>query len=145
VAPPATVESGRPEADCLAECLAVLEQIQAPVRTLVAEGTLLAELGQSRSRNLVELTVRMDRFRSAADVFEGVYETLVVPVAVKEELLEISRQVQMSLDAIDSSIAAIRSFDWDALGGHVDSFAESIQTITELSDLLGISESGDSA
>jgi hypothetical protein len=123
---------------CDEECGAFLAAIAPSLRELVAEGSALATLGTSRSRDVLELTVRMNRFQSSADEFAFAIENHPVPASMIDTISAIDETIDRAQASIDESIAALRSFDWDALGLAVDEFDAEIQHLTVLAAELNI-------
>jgi hypothetical protein len=136
--PPATVPALQPDAACTGDCAAFVDALRTPLQALVAEGGALAELGQARSRNVLELTIRMDRFRDAASQVRGVISGTSVPPAFQADVRALSDWIVQAESAIDDSLAAIRGFDWDDLGRSVDAFAGAVDQLKLISARLSI-------
>jgi hypothetical protein len=99
---------------------------------VTGEGDRLAELGRSRSRNVLELGVRMDRFREASTQLLAFISNNPPPPALGSLIAELSAALAAAETAIQASIIAIRGFNWDTLGTSVDEFARSIEAIEAL-------------
>lgn len=132
IVPPATVASEIGNGQLSADEQAYVAGLQPYLAVLVGEGRALERLGQSRSRNIVELSVRMDRYRSAAADIKQYVDEHPTPTRLTSFVGQLQRQIADSLQAIDASIDAIRQFDWEALGGTVDDFSEAIDSIANL-------------
>lgn len=137
IAPQAHWSPEAPGLNCDDACAAFTVLVAPSLRTLVSEGNALAELGRSRSRNVIELTIRMDRFRAATDQFSAILESQDVPSALTDEIDSIVRTIDSATAAMDASIAAIRAFDWDALAIQVDQFGSAMDALSSVAaDLL---------
>lgn len=99
---------------------------------VTGEGDRLAELGRARSRNVVELGVRMDRFREASTQLLAFISTSPPPPALELFVAELTTELAVAETAIQASITAIRGFNWDTLGTSVDAFSRSIEAIEAL-------------
>jgi hypothetical protein len=132
VAPPATVLSGIGAGNLSPDGQAYADGLRPFVDVLVGEGLALAKLGQERSRNIVELSVRMDRYRTAAHDIEQYIQEHSTPTALAGYVTELRQRIDESLAAIDASITAIRAFDWDALGRTVEDFSKAVDSIARL-------------
>jgi hypothetical protein len=132
VAPPATVASAIDSGHLSADEQAYMEGLRPYLDVLVGEGRALEQLGQSRSRNIVELTVRMDRYRGAAKDIDQYIQHHQAPTGLADFVGQLQQQIADSLQAIDASVDAIRHFDWEALGGTVDAFSAAVDSIATL-------------
>jgi hypothetical protein len=132
VVPPATVASAVGNGQLSPNERAYLDGLQPYLDVLVGEGRALEQLGQSRSRNIVELTVRMDRYRGAANDIDRYIQDHPAPTRLADFVGQLQQQIADSLQAIDASVDAIRHFDWEALGGTVDAFSAAVDSIAAL-------------
>jgi hypothetical protein len=99
---------------------------------VTGEGNRLAELGQARSRNVLELGVRMDRFREASADLVSYIVSNPPPATLASLIDQLMAELSAAETAIQASITAIREFDWDALGISVDAFARAVEAIERL-------------
>jgi hypothetical protein len=99
---------------------------------LVGEGRALQTLGNARSRNIVELSLRMDRYRTAANDINQYVRDNSTPPRLTSFVSELQQRIDESLSAIDASIAAVRQFDWQALAASVSAFSDSVDRIARL-------------
>jgi hypothetical protein len=111
---------------------AYLDGLRPYLNILVGEGRALEQLGKTRSRNIVELTVRMDRYRGAAKDIDQYIQNHRAPTGLANFVGQLQEQIADSLQAIDASVDAIRKFDWEALGGTVDAFSVAVDSIATL-------------
>jgi hypothetical protein len=134
VAPPATSGSTRdasPEAPAEETYLNGLDPY---LTVVIGEGKRLAELGQARSRNLLVLGVRMDRFREASADLQFYISVHAPPAGLQPMIDELVVQLAIAESAIQASIAAIQGFDWDSLGTSVDEFSRAVHAIDLLTN-----------
>ena len=103
---------------------------------VIGEGERLAELGQARSRNVLELGVRMDRFREASDELQAYVQQHPPPASLESTVGDLLTQLAAAETAIQASISAIRAFDWDSLGTSVADFSRAVDAI----ELIGTSQ-----
>ena len=99
---------------------------------VTGEGNRLAELGRARSRNVLELGVRMDQFRDASARLVAYIDSNPPPSTLTSLISQLIDDLTDADTAIDASILAIRGFDWDALGMSVDDFARAVEAIERL-------------
>jgi len=132
VAPPVTVVSNVGSGTLSPEEQSYADGLQPYLDVLVGEGRALEKLGQARSRNIVELSLRMDRYRTAANDIEQYIQGHSTPVGMAGLVTELRQRIDDSLAAIDASVAAIRRFDWNALGQTVDDFSLAVDDIARL-------------
>ena len=132
IAPPATVASDIDSGRLSADERAYVDGLRPYLDVLVGEGRALEHLGQSRSRNIVELSVRMDRYRSAAKDIDRYIQGRPAPTQLAGFVGQLQQQIADSLQAIDASVDAIRHFDWEALGRTVDDFSAAVDSIATL-------------
>lgn len=99
---------------------------------VIGEGERLAELGQSRSRDILELSVRMDRFREASSALLAFLDGQPPPAALQSLVADLRSQLWAADVAIEASISAIRGFNWDALGGAVEDFDRAVAEIARI-------------
>lgn len=125
-------------APCDSDCERFVASIAPSLSVVVSEGTALAALGKSRSRDVLELTIRMNRFQDSSAEFEQALVDNPVPVSLSPAIAEIRTELSNAQVAIDASIAAIRSIDWDALGAAVDQFDSAIQNVAALSSTMNL-------
>jgi len=111
-----------------------LSELNPLLAIVVGEGNRLAELGMSRSRNILELSVRMDRFRGASANLLAHFEAHPAPAGLESFVTGLRTHLAAAEDAIESSIGAIQSFDWDALAVAVSTFSDAVEAIESLSD-----------
>lgn len=109
-----------------------LNALQPHLAVLMGEGAALQELGNSRSRNVVELAIRMDRYRAAAANIESFMTSHTPPALSTDFVSDLRFHIAESIIAIDGAIAAFRQFDWDALGVSVADFSTAIDRIVIL-------------
>jgi hypothetical protein len=132
VAPPVTVISGVGSGTLSPEEQLYADGLRPYLDVLVGEGRSLEKLGQARSRNIVELSLRMDRYRTAANNIEQYIQGHSTPPGLVGLVTELRQRIDESLAAIDASVAAIRRFDWNALGQTVDDFSLAVDHIARL-------------
>lgn len=141
VAPPATTSSFVATESYTPEQKTFLSGLKPTLDVLVGEGIALNNLGTARSRNVVELAVRMDRYRTAAGQIERFLQKTPIPPGFEALVAELREQIGASLAAIDASIEAIRQFDWDELAIQVSAFSSAINQITDLAGTPTAAES----
>ena len=132
VAPPVTVVSVVGSGTLSPDEQAYADGLRPYLDVLVGEGRALEKLGQERSRNIVELSLRMDRYRTAAHDIEQYIQGRSTPPRLAGLVTELRQRIDQSLAAIDASVAAIRRFDWNALGQTVDDFSLAVDDIARL-------------
>ena len=132
LAPRATIESLTGGGVRTPEEQTYLDGLKPFLDVLVGEGRALEKLGNERSRNIVELSVRMDRYRTAAKQIDQYIRDAPAPSGLTQFVSELREQIAMSLSAIDASVTAVRQFDWDALGKSVDGFSKAVEQIAFL-------------
>jgi len=135
IAPPATVSIATPESRT-AEEQQYLGAILPLAERLIGEGRSLVELGESRSRNILELRTRTERFRDAADEVVRVEDTIGVPVRMQPFSTSLSEGVASALVSIGEAEDAVLRFDWDRVEVEVATFAASINVIASAIDNL---------
>ena len=128
IAPPATVSIATPEART-AEEQRYLDAILPLAERLIGEGRSLAELGESRSRNILELRTRSERFRDAADEVVRVEETIGVPIRMQPFSTALNEGLTSAVLAIGDAEDAVLRFDWDRVQVAVTAFAVSIDVV----------------
>lgn len=128
IAPPATVFIATPETRT-AEEQRYLDAILPLAERLIGEGRSLAELGQSRSRNILELRTRTERFRAAADEVTRIEGSIGVPARMRPFSTSLNDGMASALVAIDDAEDAVLRFDWDRVQVGVSAFAASIEVI----------------
>lgn len=133
IAPPATVSIATPEART-AEEQRFLDAILPLAERLIGEGRSLAELGESRSRNILELRTRSERFRAAAEDVVRVEGTIGVPVRMQPFSTALNEGVASALVSIEEAEDAVFRFDWDRVQVAVSTFAASIDVIASAID-----------
>src|SRR5690349_82817 len=116
IAPPVTVVSDVGSGMLSPEEQSYADGLQPYLNVLVGEGRALEKLGQERSRNIVELSLRMDRYRTASRDIEQYIEGHTTPPGLVGFVTELRQRIDDSLAAIDATVAAIQRFDWNALG-----------------------------
>jgi hypothetical protein len=134
VAPPATSGSDRDASPEAPAEQAYLNGLDPYLTVVIGEGKRLAELGQARSRNLLELGVRMDRFRVASADLESYIAAHAPPAGLQPMIDDLLSQLAIAESAIQASIAAIQGFDWDSLGMSVDEFSHAVHAIDLLTN-----------
>ena len=97
-----------------------------------ARGARSRSLDRTRSRNIVELSLRMDRYRTAAQDIEQYIQGRATPPGLTRLITELRQRIDDSLSAIDASVAAIRRFDWNALGATVENFSLAVDDIARM-------------
>lgn len=132
VAPPKTVVSDIGAGTLSPEEQSYADGLRPYLDVIVGEGRALEKLGQTRSRNFVELSVRMDRYRTAAHDIETYIQGRATPAGLAGLVSELRQRIDDSLVAIDASVEAIRRFDWNALGQTVDKFSMAVDDIARL-------------
>ena len=128
VAPPATFFAS-PDSGDVDGGNAFIDELLPKLDVLVGEGSALQSLGQARSRNILELTVRMQRFRDALADIDRFLTVTSVPTRFEARMSELQVQMANANNAIDGSVSAIKTFDWDYLGVQVDLFGLAIDSI----------------
>jgi hypothetical protein len=132
VAPRATAPFDLGSGVRTAEEQSYLDGLRPYLNVLLGEGRALRELGNSRSRNVFELSLRMDRYRTAAsDIIQYVQDN-AAPLRLAPFVSELQQQIDDSLRAIDASFDAFRTFDWHSLGESVSAFSITIDKIGRL-------------
>jgi len=96
----------------------------------------LAELGKGRSRNILELRTRSERFRAAAEDVVRVEETIGVPVRMQPFSTALNEGMASALVEIGEAEDAVFRFDWDRVQVAVVTFAASIAVIASAIDNL---------
>ena len=132
VAPPALVVSNFGSGALSPEEQVYADGLRPYLDVLVGEGQALKQLGRQRSRNIVELSLRMDRYRAAAHDIEQYIQGRATPSGLTGFVTELRQRIDDSLVAIDASVDAIRRFDWNALGQTVEEFSLAVDVITRL-------------
>jgi hypothetical protein len=132
VAPPVTVVSDIGAGTLSPEEQSYADGLRPHLDVLVGEGRTLENLGKARSRNIVELSLRMDRYRTAARDIKQYIQVHSTPPGMAGFITELSQRIDESLAAIDASVEAIRRFDWNALGQTVDNFSLAVDDIARL-------------
>ena len=135
VAPPATFFAS-PELSGDSATNQFVADLLPRLDVLVGEGLALTSLAEQRSRNIVELTIRMDRFRDAMAEIERVLADTPMPAVFDGEIRDLRFQMHQADIAIDGSLAAIRSFDWDSLEIEVGRFGDAIHAIQPIAFTL---------
>jgi hypothetical protein len=130
IAPPASTTSLAATQAYTPDQVQFVDGLRSSRDVLVSEGTALAELGDARSRNLVELSVRAGRYRSAAEQVDAYFQMHLAPIGLETLVADLRVQINRSLAAIDGSVSAIRNLDWDELAVQVAAFATAIDQIT---------------
>jgi hypothetical protein len=74
----------------------------------------------------------MDRYRGAASEINQYVRDHATPPGLEQFVSELQQRIAESLAAIDASVAAVRQFDWDALGESVTRFSTAVDQITIL-------------
>ena len=128
IAPPATVSIATPESRT-AEEQRYLDAILPLAERLIGEGRSLAELGESRSRNILELRARSERFRDAAEQVIRIESAIGVPVRMRPFSVSLNEGIASALIAIDEAEDAVLRFDWERVQAEVSTFAASIEVI----------------
>jgi hypothetical protein len=132
VAPRATIVSELGTDSHSSEVQLFLDGLTPYLDVLVGEGRALQTLGNARSRNIVELSLRMDRYRTAANDINQYVRDNSTPPGLTSFVSELQQRIDESLSAIDTSIAAVRQLDWQALGASVSAFSDSVDRIARL-------------
>jgi hypothetical protein len=132
VAPPVTVISDIGSGTLSPDEQTYANGLRPYLDVLVGEGRALEKLGQERSRNIVELSLRMDRYRTAARDIEQYIEGRAIPPGLAGLVTQLRQRIDDSLAAIDASVAAIQRFDWNALGKTVDDFSLAVDDIARM-------------
>ena len=132
VAPRVTIISGHESDAYTADEQAYLDGLKPYLDILIGEGRELQTMGNNRSRNIIELSLRMDRYRAAANNINQYVADIPMPSRLSEYVTEMQREIAASVKAIDASVDAFRHFDWDALGESVSAFSEAIDRIASL-------------
>lgn len=133
IAPRATIVSEYDVGTPTLEEQVYLQGMSPYLDVLIGEGRVLQRLGNARSRNIIELSLRMERYRTAAaDISQYITDT-PTPPRLAQYVTELQNEVEASLRAIDESIHAFRRLDWDALGQSVGAFSATIDAIVNLS------------
>ena len=135
VAPPATFSIATPEPRT-AEEQQYLDAILPLTERLIGEGRLLSELGAARSRNIIELRTRAERFRDAADAVVQTEFVLGVPLRLEPFSASLNRGITSALAAIAEAEGAVVRFDWDQVGVAVSTFTTAIDVIASAIDTL---------
>ena len=133
IAPPATVSIATPESRT-AEDQSYLDAILPLAERLIGEGRSLAELGESRSRNIFELRTRTERFRDAAEEVVRVEGSIGVPVRMQPFSTALNDGVTSALIAIGEAEDAVLRFDWDRVQVGVTTFAVAIEVVASAID-----------
>ena len=132
VAPPVTVISDIGSGTLSPDEQTYANGLRPYLDVLVGEGRALEKLGQERSRNIVELSLRMDRYRTAARDIKQYIEGRAIPSGLAGLVTQLRQRIDDSLAAIDASVAAIQRFDWNALGKTVDDFSLAVDDIARM-------------
>lgn len=132
IAPRATIVADPAPGERTPEQIAFLRGLAPHLEVLVGEGNALATLASERSRDILELTVRMERYRAAANDIDQYIRDHPTPPGLEQFVTELQQRIGDSLVAIDAAVAAFRRFDWEALGESVRSFSGAVDEITLL-------------
>jgi hypothetical protein len=132
IAPRTTIVSELDDAPRTVAEQSYLDGLKPYLGILIGEGRELQSLGNARSRNVIELSLRMDRYRAAAADISQYVRDNPAPPQLAQYVTELQHEIEESMSAIDSSIDAFRRFDWDALGDGVDAFSSAIDRIAGL-------------
>ena len=135
VAPPATFVLATPEPRT-AEEQRYLDAVLPPTERLVGEGRLLSALGAERSRNLLELRTRAERFRTTADEVVQLERSQGVPSQLEPFSAALNSGIVSALVAIDDAQAAVLRFDWDQVEAAVSAFTTAVDSIAGAIDLV---------
>lgn len=135
VAPPATVSIASPQPRSREE-QAYLDAILPLTERLVGEGRLLAELGAARSRDVLELRTRAQRFQATADEVDRVERSIGVPPRLTRFSRSLNHGIASALSAIEAAERAVVRFEWDEVQVAVTTFDQAIDEIAVAIDLV---------
>jgi hypothetical protein len=82
-----------------------------------------------RSRNLIELRTRAERFRTTADEVLRLERTQGVPSRLEPFSVALNSGIASALVAIDDAQAAVLRFDWDRVEAAVSAFTAAVDLI----------------
>lgn len=123
IVPPAAETIPEPTAIILtAQEREFYDYVSPRLRAIAAESFVLAELGQQRSRNLIELQVRSDRVSATSAEIDTFVTNVTVPARFAQAMAEYDAGVTAIRTGMDEAKAAFFSFNWDALGPALDQF-----------------------
>ena len=128
VAPPATFVLDTPEPRTVEEQRYLVAVLPLTER-LIAEGQLLSELGAARSRNLLELRTRAERFRTTAEEVMRLERVGGIPSRLKSFSVSLNLGIASALAAIDDAEAAVLRFEWEQVEAAVSAFTAAIDVI----------------
>jgi hypothetical protein len=116
--------------------------VGARLRAITAESTVLAQLGEERSRNVVELQVRSDRVLELCDQIDDYLAANPVPTRF-ETAVATYRSGSVTLrTGIDDAKSSILRFDWDGVAAALDRFEEGTNQLQTSYELMRDSVSG---
>ena len=133
VAPPATFVLDTPEPRTVEE-KRYLDAVLPSIEQLIAEGQRLSELGAARSRNLLELRTRTERFRTAADEVMRLERSEGIPIGLATFSMTLNLGIASALVAIDDAEAAVLRFDWEQVETAVSAFTAAVDVIAGAMD-----------
>ena len=133
IAPPATFVATEDVSTNASATSSYVDRLNSYLGVVIGEGRRLSALGQARSRNVLELSVRMDRFREASAELKAYMSSHAPPADLESEINDLLIQLENAESAIQASITAVQGFDWEALGGSVDDFSRAVEAIEALS------------
>jgi len=133
VAPPATVPIATPQART-AEEQRYLDAVLPLTERLVGEGRLLSALGEARSRNILELRTRSERFRETADEVIAMESASGVPPRMGAFSTALNDGIASALVSIDDAQSAVFRFDWDQAQLSVSTFGTAVEQIASAID-----------
>lgn len=134
VAPPAPVGDAQVVVAGDSETQRYLAELRPHLDVVIGEGNRLVDLGAERSRDLLELSVRMDRFRQASADLRSFVAANRPPPGLESTLDDLATHLETADVAIDDSISAIRGFNWNALAVAVERFSLTVQAIETLTE-----------
>jgi hypothetical protein len=118
------------------------ETISRPMRVAAAESTLLAELGEARSRNVIEIRTRTERLSDALAEIDRALETEPIPEVYQPVVSEYREAAAAVRATIADAGQAFASFDFPALREAVAGFRKGadalVSTTRELDAVAGI-------
>jgi hypothetical protein len=115
--PPVTVE-----ADLTAEEQAFYDTVLPRMLVVAAEAQVLAEMGRTHSRNILELQTRGDRVNENASRIEAYATEHGVPGRFLPAYQQFSEGVVLLRRAMNDSRQGMLSFDWDKVAASIGIF-----------------------
>lgn len=116
VAPPAPGATPPPaEAELTTEESDFYRFVGPRLGVLSAESAKLAELGEARTRDLLELQVRANRIDDVSRQIDGYVATRAVPPRFQPVIDRYDAAITDARQGIDATEAAFRRFDWDGV------------------------------